>query len=256
MVRQIKRAKDIPRESTLRSIPRAKSNHIPFVTKYNRTLPSIGEILHRHWNLLQLNPNIKVSFTEPLVLAYKRCPNLRDFLGSNTVENNRVKRKQKQSKEGQSKLCLTRDGNLYCTQIVNTSTFKNNVTNRTYNIYHNLTCKSRYIIYVMECVLCNLQYVGKSEWPMDIRLNNHRNDVRREDAIPAIKHFSQSDYHFNSHAKFIPIEQIKNLNKSKEEIRRVLEDREDFWILKLKTLQAHGLNDRLKHPYNVCGLVF
>ena len=58
VVRQIKRAKDIPREGTLRSIPRAKSNRIPFVTKYNQTLPSIGEILHRDWNLLQLNPKL------------------------------------------------------------------------------------------------------------------------------------------------------------------------------------------------------
>ena len=108
----------------------------------------------------------------------------------------------------------------------------------------------------MECVLCNLEYVGRSEWPMNIRLNNHRNDVRREDAIPAIKHFSQSNHHFNNHAKFTLIEQIKDLNKSKEEIRRILEDGEDFWILKLKTPQPHGLNDRLNHPYNVCGLVF
>ena len=44
---QVKRAKDILRESTLRSIPRANSNRIPFVTKYNQTLPSVGEILHK-----------------------------------------------------------------------------------------------------------------------------------------------------------------------------------------------------------------
>ena len=69
---------------------------------------------------------------------------------------------------------------------------------------------------------------------MNVRLNNHRNDVRREDAV------SQPDHHFNSHAKFTLIEQIKDLNKSKEEIRRILEDREDFWILKLKTLQPQN----------------
>ena len=89
------------------------------------------------------------------------------------------------------------------------------LTIRTYNIYHNLTYKSRYLIYVMECVLCNLQYVEKFEWPMNIRLNSHRNDVGREDVIPAIKHFSQPDYHFNSHAIFTLIEQINDFNKSR-----------------------------------------
>ena len=80
--------------------------------------------------------------------------------------------------------------------------------------------------------------------------HNHRNDVRREDAIQAIKHFRQSDHHFNSDAKFTLLEQINDLNKSKEKIRRILENGEDFWILKLKTLQPHGLNERLNHPYN------
>ena len=87
---------------------------------------------------------------------------------------------------------------------------------------------------------------------MNIRLNNHRSDVRKA-MKPAMKQFSQSDNHFNSHAKFTLIEQIKDLNKSIEEIRRIFED---FWISKLKTLQPHGLNDRLNHLYNVCGLVF
>ena len=85
---------------------------------------------------------------------------------------------------------------------------------------------------------------------MNIQLNNHRNDVRTEDAIPAINHFSQSDHHFNNHAKFTISEQIKDLNKSKEEIRGILEDMEDFWILKLKTLQPHGLNGRLNRLWS------
>ena len=30
----------------------------------------------------------------------------------------------------------------------------------------------------MECTSCKQQYVGKAETPFNIRLNNHRNDVK------------------------------------------------------------------------------
>ena len=38
--------------------------------------------------------------------------------------------------------------------------------------------------------------------------------------------------------------------------RRTLEDHEDFWILRLKTLKPHGLNDKLNHPENAIGNLY
>ena len=79
--------------------------------------------------------------------------------------------------------------------------------------------------------------------------------MKRIDAIPAIRHFSQTGHNFEHDAKFTIIEQIRNLNKEKQEKRRILEHREDLWILKLKTLQPYGLNDKLNHPQEVAGLI-
>ena len=189
-------------------------------------------------------------------MAYKRCPNLRDILGSNTIESNKVKRQTSKQTTGWSKPCLARADTLCCKQIVDTQIFKSNITNRSYTIYHKLTCKSEYIIYIMECIKCKKQYVGKSEWPFNIRLNNHRKDSKRVDAIPAIRHFNQSGHNFQRDVKFTVIEQIKNLNKEKQDKRKILENKEDFWILKLKTLQPNGLNDKLNHPQEIPGLIF
>ena len=51
---------------------------------------------------------------------------------------------------------------------------------------------------------------------------------------------------FNDHVKFTIIEQIRNHHgNTKAENRRQLEAREDFWILRLKTLKPSGLNDSL-----------
>ena len=95
----------------------------------------------------------------------------------------------------------------------------------------------------MECELCNIQYVGKAETAFNIRLNNHRKDVKDPKAIPADKHFNQTGHNFNKHAKFILIEQLQNIDKtSSETLKDRLKKREKFWINKLKTLTPLGLN--------------
>ena len=80
--------------------------------------------------------------------------------------------------------------------------------------------------------------------------------MKRIDAVPAIRHFSQTGHNFEHDAKFTITEQIRNLNKEKQEKRKILEHREDFWILKLRTLQPYGLNYKLNHPQEVAGLIF
>ena len=40
----------------------------------------------------------------------------------------------------------------------------------------NGTCMNA--IYLLECVYCDIQYVGKSEWPFNCRLNNYRSRIK------------------------------------------------------------------------------
>ena len=119
---------------------------------------------------------------------------------------------------------------------------------RTFNIFHRLTCKSQYVIYLMECILCKIQYVGKSETPFNLRLNNHRKDVYNPKAIPACNHFKIHGHNFMKHAKFTLIEQLTEIsNVSKDTLRLRLKRREDFWIIKLETLALKGLSQELNN---------
>ena len=45
-----------------------------------------------------------------------------------------------------------------------------------------------------------MQYVGKVETELSLRINNHRKDVLKSNAIPADRHFAQRDHDFNSDA--------------------------------------------------------
>ena len=44
-------------------------------------------------------------------------------------------------------------------------------------------CKSSFVNYLLECYICNIQYVGKSETPFNNRLNDNRKDVKNHSAI-------------------------------------------------------------------------
>ena len=70
----------------------------------------------------------------------------------------------------------------------------------------------------MECILCNKQYVGKVETSFNIRLSNHREDVKKVDAIMVCKHFRQERNNFNKHTKFTIVNQLANTSKSKETV--------------------------------------
>ena len=100
----------------------------------------------------------------------------------------------------------------------------------------------------MECCLCEKsQYVRKSEYSLDLRINTHRNDVWRTDVPPCDKHFEMPGHNFNAQAKFTIIEEVYNKSLSKLKIRSLLEHRKDFWILKLKNLSPQGLNMSLNY---------
>ena len=89
----------------------------------------------------------------------------------------------------------------------------------------------------MECSLYEKsQYVGKSEYSLNLGMNTQRKDVWRTNGPPCDKHFLMPRHNFNVHAKFTIIEEVYNKSLSKLKIHSLLEHREDFWISKLQTL--------------------
>ena len=121
---------------------------------------------------------------------------------------------------GNSMPCSSTRPSLCCTQVLNTQTFTSQQTKRTFNIFHKLTWKSQYVVYLMECILCKIQYIGKSETPFNLRLQNHRKDINSPKAIPACNHFKIHGHNFMKHAKFTLIEQLTEIsNVSKDTLR-------------------------------------
>ena len=68
----------------------------------------------------------------------------------------------------------------WCVLINKTSTFTDTRRDgKVFDIFHTVNCQSTFVIYIIECRICRLQYVGKSETAFNLRLNNHRNHIKR-----------------------------------------------------------------------------
>ena len=50
----------------------------------------------------------------------------------------------------------------------------------------------------MECTKCKLEYVGKAETKLNLRINSHCKDVLNLNAIPADQNFAQRDHDFST----------------------------------------------------------
>ena len=247
LTNNIRKASTKKRENLLTYKTKLQTNRVPFITTFNKSLPKIKAAIEDNWNLLQINPNLSEIFKEKPILAYRRNRNLKDLIGQTTIQNNKVQRNKKNTQKGKCRPCLTKSNNLCCRQVKSATTFKSQQTNRSFDIFHNTNCRSSFVIYLMECRICHIQYVGKTETSFNVRLNNHRNNAYnpKPDTIPACKHFTDQQHDFNRDAKFTIIEQLTDLNKTREQKHATILKRENFWIQKLKTLKPNGLNQEL-----------
>ena len=80
----------------------------------------------------------------------------------------------------------------------------------------------------------------------------------RADGPPCDKHFQNPGLNFNEHAKFTIIEKINNVSLPRQQRKRFLENREDFWILRFETLSLSpkGLNISLHNPQDTTGSIW
>ena len=140
-------------------------------------------------------------------MAFKRSKILRDIIGGNKLFDNKNVLNVKKFNKEKCQSYFTRSGNLCWKQIKTCSIFQIAFNQSTFLIRHNVTCKSRCVVYLIECCLCEKsQYVGKFEYSLNLRINTHRNDVWKTDHPPCDKHFQMLGHHFSAHAKLTIID--------------------------------------------------
>ena len=161
---EFQRISEIERDALLTLKSKEKDQkRIPFIIAYNKTFQNIKQILNKHWHLLQINSNLRTVIEQEPLIAYRRNKSLGDLIGSKEILDGKVGRKNNSKKQLCCRPCLIRRDNICCQQVLKTNIFRSYRTGETFNIFHRLNCKSSHLIYLLQCRICQLQYVGKSE---------------------------------------------------------------------------------------------
>ena len=177
----INKAKEMKREELLKYKENRRTQRIPLIITFDKRLPNLKEKIDNTWNTLHINNEEAPKFLEKPLICFKRNKNLKDLIGQTRITKGKVARK-KLLKIGKCSPCLSRADNKCCKHLVSTSSFSNRSGTRKYKIYHNINCKSKNVIYLVECRICtNKPYVGKcEEQGINKRINSHRNDAKKK----------------------------------------------------------------------------
>ena len=185
---QIKKVDNLGKSALLNKTNAVRKNVVLFSVTYNPTLPNIWWIINENWHILNISNTFGNVLKATAAIAFHKNASLRHIIGTNTISHNwkLLKVKQNMSKE-ECKSCNTSRW-LSCQKIIATTTFESTQTKGKFNICHKISCKSNSMIYLLECLLCKVQFVGKSEIPFHVRLNKHWKDVKHLNPIEACKH--------------------------------------------------------------------
>ena len=114
-------------------------------------------------------------------------------------------------------------------------------TGETHHIKSHITCETFDVIYLMQCRLCNPQYIGETKRRLKDHFNEHRRPVLNPTGnyihTVVSEHFLTSN-HSDNHMFLIPIEKLKN---GRDSLRKA---REAHLIHKTKTIEPLGINKR------------
>ena len=85
--------------------------------------------------------------------AYRGNTNLHQIIRGNHILKNKFVRKNNENhkKSGKCSSCVSQLKNLCCKQVKQANIFKSYRTNQVFKIFHDATCKSENLIYLLQC---------------------------------------------------------------------------------------------------------
>ena len=101
-------------------------------------------IVDKHWHVLQVNPELKERFQSSPIIAFRKNKNLKQIIGSNTIEHNKKLIRSNNKVNGKSSPCLSNSRTLCCEQVVSATSFKSNQRNRVFKIFLTSIAKVRF----------------------------------------------------------------------------------------------------------------
>jgi hypothetical protein len=180
------KAHNISRSSLLQYKEKQKYKRTPCVLTYHPCLRNSFNTIREHWTSVEKKSKLSKVFPDPPMVAFKQPNSLRNLLV-------RAEMSKPNTTIGKSHSCGDKRCKC-CRHMQHSSSYTSKVIGKQYKIFCTVNCKRANIIYILECSVCGLQYVGESKQPFHKRLNGHRSDLTKKPFLPVSQHFGLSDH--------------------------------------------------------------
>ena len=160
------KASGIDRKDLIQYKEKKTNNRVSFVITYHPALSNLSNIVREHWTTIQKHPELCKIFKEPPVWAFRKPKRLKDILVRADIS-------PRSAYNGQCQKCDSRR----CTTCKNIQCIHKSSSTHTGKeciIYCNANCKTENIIYLLECAICGLLYIGETKQQLSKRLNGHK----------------------------------------------------------------------------------
>ena len=229
----IDKAVKIPRPEAIKKVIRNQDpDRVVFVVTYDPRLPSISHILHKHYRtMITTDPSLKEIFPKPPIVAYKRPPTIGDKLIHSKVPKQNNRRSLRQVKG--MKKCLNCAN---CPYVKEGKVVKKSFASKaSVTINAAATCETHNVVYCISCKKCNVQYIGKTEREVKLRIAEHRGTINNEKLDKSVGvHFNKSGHRLSDFSFSV-------LEKCYKQCPEYLRKREEHWIQSFQT-KFKGLN--------------
>ena len=213
-----------------------RTETIPFVITYKPTLSNLTSVIRKNSNILYSSDRCKNVFKTLPLVAYRSCENITDILIRAQLTKTPCNNNSPVSFRFKSKNCTTCP---YIEHGRNQYTFHS--TGKSHKIKSHITCSTFNDIYMIQCKLCNLQYIGETKRRLKDRFNEHRRLILSPNSSyihTAVSEHFLSNNHSHSHMLLIPIEKLVN------QLDSFRKAREAHLTEKAQTTEPLGINKR------------
>lgn len=217
---------DLVERKTLLKAPKktATSRLTNLVLTHSASAPRVNCILQKHHNILLQSQRLRTIFPIPPKVIYRRSKNLHDLVTSSKVTKPQYSGCHPCNKS-RCKICAHMTTSLSAQSTASGFSLK---------IKGNFCCYTSNVIYLLECSVCGMQYIGQTETSFRLRFNNHKAHAISLPNLPLSKHVALPGHSFSK---------IKaTILESGFSSHRDREVRESYLIHKFSTI-AFGLNE-------------
>ena len=252
---------------------------LPLVTETNPALPDMAKIINKHKHILALDPTLeKVIPADSLFVSHRSAKTIADRLISSkrpqpsavvesVAEHNNSINADPVEIENDNLGCKKCSASrcYMCKHFLNESTtFSSCHTEQTFRHKHLMTCSTENVIYMIDCVVHNVSYIGYTTTNIKTRFSNNKSHLKNNNAsCEIVKHLMQLDHNIDfsstklydeSLGRCLNITLIEKVDlgnaSTTAEKEAKCETREGYWQTQLKTLRTGGgLNSKDSRKY-------